>query len=212
MAHYPAFLTDKKSVKKRFLFLIIFIALSASSSWAYKVLYAEQFYRLFHLHFYQYPEDTNENLWYLEQALSSDFCNPLNALARIDNEQEWEKYRYLFYMHVNIRILEQYRILGSKFDKRTAYFYNAPWKEENLKSLQLAEVQYKKAFYYWEEAKKWAAKASRFRIYLEEIQNWEDESYRIMTGELDYRRIISKDLARLEKVRQDFENMNEETY
>jgi len=187
-------------------------AFSAVPASSYKILYAEQYYRIFHTHFYQYPEDINENIWYLEQALKSDFCNPLNALARIENKKEWEKYRNLFYMHVNLKILEQYRLLASKFDKQAAYFYNAPWQEENLKSLQVAEMNYTKALYYWDEAVSWAKKASRQRIYLEEIQNWEDEAFRIMNGDLDYRRLLKKDLYRLSQVRADFEAMNENTY
>lgn len=197
---------------KRFfciLLLLLFISLPVHS---YKILYAEQFYRLYHLHFYQYPEDINENIWYLEMALKSDFCNPLNALARIENKREWEKYRHLFYMHVNLKILEQYRLMGSKFDKQVAYFYNAPWQEENLKSLQVAEMNYRKALYYWDEARKWAYQAAQSRIHLEEVQKWEDESYRIVNRELDYRKILQKDLARLDKVRNDFENMDEDTY
>jgi hypothetical protein len=115
-------------------------------------------------------------------------------------------------MHVNLKILEQYRLLASKFDKQVAYFYNAPWQETNLKSLQVAEMNYKKALYYWDEAQKWAYQAAGSPIFLEEIQQWEDESYRIVNRELDYRRILMKDLARLERVRSDFENMDENTY
>jgi hypothetical protein len=29
-------------------------------------------------------------------------------------------------MHVNLKMIEQYLLLGSKWDKRVAYFYNAP--------------------------------------------------------------------------------------
>ena len=49
-------------------------------------------------------------------------------------------------------------------------------------------------------------------IHIEEIQNWEDEHYRIEKGELDYEDIITSHLMRLEKVRQYFENMDENTY
>lgn len=192
--------------------LILLLCVLSFPLYSYKILYAEQFYRLFHMQFYQYPENINENIWYLEKALRSDFCNPLNALARIENKQEWAKYRKLFYMHVNLKILEQYRLLASKYDKQVAYFYNAPWQETNLKSLQLAELNYEKALYYWEEAQKWAFQASGSPIFLEEIQQWEDERYRIVNQDLDYRKILLKDLARLEQVRRDFENMDENTY
>lgn len=192
-------------MKKRGLFFIFLLSLTPYSAKAYKILYAEQFYRLFHNHFYQYPQDINENIWYLEQALKSDFANPLNALARIETKKEWEKYRYLFNMHVNLKIIEQYRLLGSKYDKQVFYFYNTPWKEDNLKSLQIAEANYNKALYYWKEAKKWASKASGIWVNLEEIQNWEDESYRILSGDLNYQKIMERDLLRLDKVRSEFQ-------
>jgi hypothetical protein len=153
-----------------------------------------------------------ENIYYLEQALKADFCNPLYALAKIGNKREWERYRNLFTMHIYLKLIQLYLTLGSGYDKQIAYFYNAPWKEENLKSLDIAEQVYKVALGYWEEAKKWSRKARSMTIHLEEIQNWEDEHYRIETGELDYEDIITSHLMRLEKVRQNFENMDESTY
>ena len=198
---------------KRLLFIVPLVVIFAHPAAAYSTQYAEQFYDLFHLHFYQYPDDTMENIWYLEQALSHPFANPLYALAKINNKLQWERYRYLFSMHINLLLIQQYRILGSKYDKRVAYFYNYPWKKENLDSLKTAERLYKIALGFWKEAVAWSAKASRLSmVQLPAIQSWEDESYRIQTGKLDYRAIIEKDLARLEHVRKTFENMNSSTY
>jgi hypothetical protein len=74
--------------------LLLFIALlGAPRLAAYQVEYKEQFYRLFHLHYIQYPDDTMENIYWLEQAMKADFANPLYALALIENEVQWEKYR-----------------------------------------------------------------------------------------------------------------------
>src|SRR5215469_370310 len=119
---------------------------------AYYVTYKEQYYRLFHLHYIQYPDDTMENIYWLEKALKADFANPLYALALIENETQWEKYRYLFNMHINLKMIEQYLFLGNKWNKRNAYFYNAPWKSQNLESLETAETCYRTALYYWEAA------------------------------------------------------------
>jgi hypothetical protein len=196
---------------KKLLFGTCF-ALLCASGFAYKIQYAEQFYELYHLHFYQYPDDTMENIFYLEQALKADFANPLYALAKIKDPREWERYRNLFKMHVNLRLVQLYRTLASGWDKRVAYFFNAPWKKQNLESLDKAESIYKLALGFWDEAKKWSNEAKKLRYHLEEIQYWEDESYRIETGELDYRQIINKELNRLAKVRKQFENMNESTY
>ena len=182
---------------------------------AYIVRYKEQFYRLYHLHHIQYPDDTMENIYWLEKALAADFCNPLYAEALIENPVQWEKYRCLFMMHINLKLIEQYILLGNKWNKRNAYFYNAPWKEQNLDSLKTAETCYRTALYYWEGAKEWQEKAQdkRFRfINLQRVQFWEDEAERMEAGSLDYEKTLMRELALIAKVRGQFEAMNEETY
>jgi hypothetical protein len=190
-------------------FLVIFIAVSLPVN-SYFVTYKEQYYRLFHIHHIQYPDDSMENIYWLEQAMKADFANPLYALALIENEVQWEKYRYLFNMHINIKLVEQYLYLGNKWNKRKAYFYNAPWKDQNLESLETAETCYRTALYYWDEALKWHEKANerRFRwINLQKFQFWEDEVFRIENGTLDYGKTIKRELALLEKVREKFQAM-----
>jgi hypothetical protein len=205
---------DRRDVRiLRSILILLFSAVACVNGFAYRILYAEQFYRLYHTHLIQYPEDITENIVYLEMALKTPFVNPLNALARIENEEQWERYRYLFAMHVNLEILRQYRLLASKFDKRNAYFFNYPWKEDNLKSLEIAEHYYRTAMHYWEEALSWREKAAAVRYHhFEEVQYWEDEAERIASGELDYRAILETDLERLARVRREFEAMGEDTY
>ncbi len=198
---------------KRILFTVILLLSSVVPSFSYKLLYAEEYYKLYHQNLYQYPEDYTGNIWFLEQALGRPFVNPLNALTKIDNKKEWERYRYLFYMHVNLKLVEQYRHLARSYDKETAYFFNAPWKDDTLKSLKIAESYYKAAEYYWTEALDWVQKLKKVHYYfLENIQFWEDERVRITTGELDYKDIIDNDLSHLEKVRKKFEAMDASTY
>lgn len=180
---------------------------------AYTVYYKEQFYKLYHEHYIQYPDDAIENIYYLEQAKKADFCNPLYALAKVDDKTQWERYRYLLDMHLDLKLIEQHLALGSKFDKRVAYFYNAPWKEQNLESLKTAESAYEAALAYWPEAKELARKAMAMRwTDLEEASFWIDEAYRIDSGELDYAQIIQNQLNRLRKVRAEFEKMDGSTY
>jgi len=61
----------------------------------------------------------------------------------------------------------------------------------------------------------WAEKASgagfRF-INLTGVQAWEDEAGRIQDKTLDYNKVITRELAQLEKVRSDFQAMGEGTY
>jgi hypothetical protein len=182
---------------------------------AYYVTYKEQYYRLYHLHYIQYPDDTMENIYWLEKAMKADFANPLYALTLIEDEVQWEKYRYLFNMHINLKLAEQYLFLGNKWNKRRAYFYNAPWKEQNLESLETAETCFRTAVYYWQEAETWAEKAreGRFRyINLAKVQFWEDEVFRMETGDLDYGKTISRELRSLQTVRERFQAMDENTY
>jgi hypothetical protein len=182
---------------------------------AYYVQYKEQYYRLYHLHYIQNPDDSLENIYWLEQALKADFANPLFALALIENEAQWEKYRYLFMMHVHLKLIEQYLYLGNKWNKRNAYFYNAPWKEQNLESLTTAESCYRAALSYWAAAQSWAEQAQerRFRfIDLGRVRFWQDEAARIESGALDYGTIIGRELALLRSVRERFQAMDENTY
>jgi len=199
---------------KRLLLSLLLFTVTLSLQ-AYKITYAEQYYRLYHQHFYYYPDDVGENIHYLTLALHSDFANPLNALATIETKKQWEKYRYLFYMHVNLELVDCYIKLASKFDKFNAYFYNYPWKSANLDSLDKAEAFYRQALTFWDDALEWSEKASAPEfawMFLTDIQNWEDQNYRVQQGDLDYQEIIDHHLDRLQKVREDFQAMDEETY
>ena len=198
----------------QFASIAILLCFTVSSLSAYVVRYKEQFYELYHIHYNQHPDDTMENIYWLERAIEADFCNPLYAVGTISDEKDWEKYRYLFMMHLNLKLAEQHVRLGSKWDKQKAYFYNAPWKKQNLESLETAETCYKTALYYWNEAVIWAEKANvrefQFR-FLTDLQFWEDERERIADGSLDYNRTIQRELARLASVRSAFLAMDENT-
>lgn len=195
--------------KASLLAILLFASATALSS--YQVYFKEQYYELYHTHYIQYPDDTIENIYWLEQARGADFCNPLYALAKIPDEKHWERYRYLLNMHIELKLIEQHLYLATKYDKRVAYFFNAPWKRENLESIAIAETAYKAGLFYWKTAKEWAAKANRLRwTFLPEVQFWIDEAYRIETGELDYGRTIERELSRLDKVRKAFEAMSDD--
>jgi hypothetical protein len=199
-------------VRKLLLFAaFLLVPLMEVSAW--RILYKEQYYKLYHEQLHHYPDDTTENMYYLEQALRADFANPLYALAKITDKTDWERYRQLFMMHVNLKLVYLSLTLGSKYDKFAAYFYNAPWKRQNLDSLKTAEQVYRSALGYWDEARKWSDLAWNLRgVHLEQIQEWEDENARIQSGELDYAEIIGEQLSRVERVRGEFESMDSSTY
>lgn len=197
---------------KRFLLLPVFFTLVLCPVFAYRLWYAEQLYELYHRQLYQDSDAAMENIVWLEEALKAPFSNPLYALAKIKNDTEWKHYRYLFKMHVNLLLVKQYLIFAYRYNKQVAYFYNAPWKEQNLESLETAEQLFEIALFYWEEAVVWSNKLYGSPHHLTEIQLWEDESYRIQTGDLDYRDIIQGHIGSLEQVRKIFQDMDQDTY
>ena len=201
----------KKKILIIFNFLVLFF-IPLQNADAYMVKYKEDWYKLFHVHYQQYPDDCMENIYWLEKAVEADFCNPLYADVKITTEKEWEKYRYLFQMHINLKLIEQHLRLGRVYDKKCIYFYDAPWKEEYLSNMEKALNCYKAGLYYWKEAKIWYEKANAptFRfLYIEDLQFWEDERERIFTGELNYEKIINREVERLEKNISELKAMDE---
>jgi hypothetical protein len=203
---------DNRGVRKAWLVAVLLVVpLLGLSAW--RILYAEEYYELYHEHLHHYPDDTMEDISYLESALKADFANPLYALTPIKDTTEWGRYRALFSMHLNLKLIACYLTLGNKYDKMAAYFYNAPWKRQNLESLDAAEQVYKVAYRYWIRAKEWSAKAWATRdIHLNAIEEWQDENFRIETGDLNYQETIDAQLTRLAKVRADFQKMDKSTY
>ena len=180
---------------------------------AYRLEYREQLWELFHLQLYYYPERIAENVVWLQQALEAPFANPLYALAEIQNETEWEKYRYLFTMHIYVKLVDMHILWASKFFKLDAFFFNYPWREDNLRSIERAEELLSLGLLYWEQAVAMAREIERWPwVHLEELAQWEDEAWRINTGDLDYEAIIGRHLDRLSEVRERFENMDESIY
>ena len=199
----------------RLIFTVLFGITVLQSASSYAVQYKEDWYRLYHIHYAQTTDECLENIYYLERATKADFCNPLYAMAKITTEEQWEKYRYLFQMHLNLKLIEQHLRLARIYDKKAAYFYDAPWKDEYLRNLQTARTYYTICYDYWQEASLWAEKSSttNFRfLYITDQQAWEDERERIVTGELDYKAILDREITRLDKVIEDLEAMESKTY
>jgi len=204
---------DNRGVRRAIVFFLLLVVPTVTAG-AWVIRYAEEFYQLYHEHLHHYPDDTMEDIEYLEQALSSDFANPLYALATIKNPTDWERYRDLFKMHVNLKLVYSYLTLGSKWDKQNAYFYNAPWQQQNIDSLNTAEKIYRVGYSYWAQAQEWSAKAWALRdVHLDKLAtDWEDENLRIQTGDLDYKETLDRTLAHLAQTRATFQKMDQTTY
>lgn len=191
----------------------IFCLLCLLPAAAAKIEYAEQWYNLVHRHLHEDPDAALENIYYLERALRADFANPLNALAPVKDQKEWARYRALFRMHVNVLLVQQTLALAVNFDKQQAYFYNYPWKAANLDSLTKAQAIYEKAFGYWKDALTFAGEAKNQPVlWIEGLEAWTDEQWRIETGDLNYARTIQKQLDRVAAVRARFQAMGPDTY
>lgn len=204
----------KRSVFIPILAFVLFAFVPTKAN-AYMVKYKEDFYKLFHVHYQQFPDDCMENIYWLEKAVQADFANPLYANAKIETENDWEKYKFLFQMHVNLKLIEQHQRLGRIYDKKVAHFYDAPWKDVYIENLKKALSCYQAGLYYWTEAKLWAEKANvtKFQfLILQDIQNWEDERERIGNGKLDYEKILNRDIERVKKVIAEFEGMESKEY
>ncbi|WDI35968.1 hypothetical protein PVA45_02635 [Entomospira entomophila] len=188
------------------------LTLSANS----RITYAEEWYNLYHLHLHRYPEDEFENLIYLERALQADFSNPRYALAVIETADEWQLYRYLFKMHVNLQLVRTYMALADKYDRKHVYFYNQPWKDQNLRSLDIAEKYYQRAYFFWDETLKWVEAINNEKglrwIHLGDINQWHNELTFIREGKLDFQKILDRHIKRLESNRQKLLEMDETTY
>lgn len=193
--------------------LVILAVLPRQELPAYQLKYKEEFFRLYHQHLYAQNHDITEDIHYLELALQADFANPLNAMARVKDKDEWEKYRDLFTMHLNLKMVDTYLQLANRYYKKDAFFFNAPWQELNLEAMDTAEALMQTALHYWGDAVASAKKTEKYRWKrLKDLQSWEDEAWRINTGDLDYQKIIEKHLARMARVRQEFRNMDATTY
>lgn len=204
-----------KKLFKICLFSFVFAFFLPQDLNAYMVKYKEDFYKLYHVHYQQYPDDCIENIYWLEKAVEADFCNPLYAMAKIETEKQWEKYRYLFQMHVNLKLIEQHLRLGRIYDKKCVYFYDAPWKDEYLNNLEKTLSCYEAGLYYWQEAKLWfeKANASSFNfLFITELQNWEDERERIKTGELNYEKMLNREIERVKKAIDELLAMKSKSY
>ena len=75
----------KKGLKKILLTALLFI--TAGSVSAYVCKYKEDYLKLYHVHYGQESDDCIENIYWLEQAVTADFANPLYAYTKIANEQ-----------------------------------------------------------------------------------------------------------------------------
>ncbi len=156
--------------------------------------FLEDYYQLYGMKLYYNENSLRKNIEMLKRGLNSKFRHPINALVKVETEQEYLKYRKLMFMHMNIMIMRNYMRIGVRYDMKKIYFHNVDHAEEISKSLEIAEQFYKDALPYWFEAKKHATEASRIKL-TTKMSNIESERYSIVKGELNFEKIINKHIA-----------------
>jgi hypothetical protein len=173
--------------------------------------YLEDYYELYGMKQYYNENTLRKNIAKLKTALSCKFRHPSMALVRIETRDEYNKYRNLMFMHINLLIMRSYLKIGARYDKRRIYFFNLDFAKDIRESLQIAEKMYKQAIPYWEKAKKYARTASNFKI-TTDLSFMETERYSIIHNELDYGKIINKYIKKTNDKKQKLDTaMNEKS-
>ena len=184
--------------------------------------YVEEFYGLYQKKMIADNNDRLERIRLLHWAVRAPFAHPVRALARCKNPAEYEKYKYLMYMHICFLLTKEYMQFGQRFDKANLYWYNKQWKSTLLKGFVIAKEAYDNARFYWHKTKIFAKYCiERADIHLEgpEMDRMQDEAYKISMSKVvtpysenninynqrhkyidfDYDRIIDKRKKEIEK-------------
>lgn len=152
--------------------------------------YLEDYYELYGMKLYYNENTLRKNIARLKTALTCKFRHPSMALVRITSEEEYQKYRNLMFMHLNILIMRNHLKIAARYDKRKIYFFNMDFAKEIAESLDIAKRYYQESLPYWKKAQRYARKAHEIKI-TTDLGFIESERYSIVHGELDYGKIIN---------------------
>ncbi len=158
--------------------------------------FLEDYYQLYGMKLYYNENSLRRNIRMLKIALNSKFRHPINALVKVETEQEYLKYRKIMFMHINLLIMRNYMKIAVRYDKKRIYFYDQTFAKEISESLKIADQLYREALPYWKEARRYAEEASRIKI-TTRLSNVESERFRIINGETDFERIINTHIKKL---------------
>jgi hypothetical protein len=160
--------------------------------------YVEDFYLLYGMKLYYDENSLRENIRKLSLALSTKFRHPSQAIVKIETETEYEKYKNLMLMHINYLLMRDTMKIAAQYDKQKIYFYNLDFAKTIDESLDIADALYAEALPYWKEVKKYADKASQYKI-TTELSFMESERYSIIHGETNFEKTISLNRAKIQK-------------
>ena len=164
---------------------------------ARRLYYAEEFY-LYVMNLYHTNPSLERNIRFMQWALDAPFDNPVRSLALIKTENDFERYKLLFKLHVNVLIIDSTLQLARRYDKEHVYFFNLWWAKSLKESFTFARYNYEVSLNYWDEVLKYAETLSGLPGRLN-LEAWEDECELIRSGEFDYAKIITRHLAKLDE-------------
>jgi hypothetical protein len=160
--------------------------------------YVEDFYLLYGLTLYYDENSLRENIRKLQLALLTKFRHPSQAIVKIENENEYEKYKNLMLMRINYLLMRDTMKIAARYDKQKIYFYNLDYAKCIDESLDTADSLYAEALPFWKETKIYAEKASQYKI-TTELSSMESDRYSIIHGETDFAKIIGDHRAKIRK-------------
>jgi hypothetical protein len=163
-----------------FLF-ITFFGFSAPT----KLIFIEQYYKLYESNLYSTAADHKRNVFWLENALKMPNIHPSMAIVITNTWEEYVKYKLLLRFHINFLLTKEYVDWGWEYDKQDVVFYNMEWAEKIKSSFEIARTRYLAAKIYWEETKKWSKEAAAQNVHIgwEQI---EDLNWKIDNSQFDY--------------------------
>lgn len=164
--------------------------------------YFEDYYLLYRKRLYYNEDNIWGNIHFLLTAINSPFRHPSKALCLLKTEEEGKKYKKLLIMHLYLLIMKDYLTLGSQYDKKYIYYFNMPFKEDLIKSLNNAKKFYNIAKDFWKKVLQYSDAADKIKARTS-IDYLEDELYFILNREKevdwDYDYTIKLHLSILEK-------------
>jgi hypothetical protein len=160
--------------------------------------YVEDFYLLYGMNLYYDENSLRENIRKLKLALATKFRHPSQAIVKIETPDEYEKYKNLLLMRINYLLMRDTMKIAARYDKQKIYFYNLDYAKCIDESLDIADSLYAEALPYWTEVKKYAEKASQYKI-TTELSSMESDRYSIIHGETDFAKTINNDRAKIRK-------------
>ncbi|MBN1897556.1 MAG: hypothetical protein JW827_02170 [Spirochaetes bacterium] len=164
--------------------------------------FLEDYYDLYAKRMYYGEDEIHLNVYFLKKGLISPFRHASKALCLLKTPQEETKYRNLLKMHLNLKIMQNYLYLGRLYDKRIIYHFNMPFKEDLIKSLNIAKFYYNLAREYWPRVLAWAGEASKIDVRID-MDFLEDELWSIQNRDKevdwDYDYTFDIHLSGLEK-------------